>query len=1337
MNDARLRQQQQQQELLLPAQRGVNEDLGAPVQQSALEIEPCPSVGEDDSEAASQALLLDPAPPFSPEPPYPFLPPFSAEAFAVSSALTDTWQRNSERPSMLELLLQLLQQLSTDPNSELYRHLVTNHVLPVSNPDLPAPPQAAAAAARTIVPAAEAAASSSDGGEEDRASRAAAAAAVASIPGVYVHPPEDSRLPEGVDLCPTQEPPEQQQLQQVLQQLALAAAAAFEVLDLPPPAKQTIAATTAAAAAAAAGPPMCAAAGAALGFAKDTRRQQQQTAATDVDDAVRFGRANGAVCSSSSSSKKGGEGSSSGNSIYSKATAPGFPPFRSYAEVYRQWKVFQQQLLPAGFSCSLFFGRSLIFHLLQQQLPALLPLLRAAGGGAFSDRCFLVGLCRLIGLREGLFDSICRRFSASRAADPESVLPSETGLGFLQRDAGGALEEEMGVIRFCCCTNDRRSSSLLKLIAAKNIFSRQLPKMPRDYIARLVLDRSHFTFCLCKKDRVVGGVCFRPYFQQASHAGRRKFAEIAFLAVTSTEQVKGYGTRLMSQLKEFVKKSGIEYFLTYADNFAVGYFRKQGFTSRISLPRDRWLGYIKDYDGGTLMECRISHKINYLRLSALLEKQRAAAEACIESSTPRVVMPGLDVWRKDPSRVLLPSEVPGLVAAGYREPTASAGAFNGGKGAATGGSAAGGNAASAAAAKKQQEEEKQRRCLKNQIAALLSLLDRHPSSWPFRRPVSVSEAPDYYEVVKHPVDISSMRRKNKNGGYRTKQELGSDIVRMFENCRQYNSSDTIYYKYADELQQFIWPKYEALPGPPKRPLADASAPSSASSRRPPAAYSISSAAADDELLRVPSDEIDVFPQAGRNGAETGSISAFAAHAAATTTSAAAAAGAAAPPSAAATPAGAAAAAEAAAGTPWGLGVSEGLDFCRDGEALLTQLQQRIAGMGKQLAAAAAAADLSDGRREEAIQRQAENGARVTEPLRKMEQQQLLEEEIAESLAELGELRRLLLAVRTAVSRSPILSAPQHADCAAAPAEEVGCPRKEAAAKVMKLFMLKEVVESTAASPAAALTGVLRGLKRVVSALAERIHNVENSASVWLTHGGEVLPYLQHLQQSLKDLERQQEKTTQKRQEVMARLQQNRQQADAVKFRLEKTQDEFRLARLDLTRDELEKISGKERMQLLEGRQALDRELKSLAAFSPLFIVERAAKYITLQYRPENCSTDHEISIEGLDLSFTRGVTRISPFFSVHVQPPNNRIRVLLERGIADLLQKLSSLPAATETPQSSKECRERGGLHAADDVVVEYIAAILIKTLSSSFNTPSMPHRYGSLERASCQAVGT
>jgi histone acetyltransferase len=44
-------------------------------------------------------------------------------------------------------------------------------------------------------------------------------------------------------------------------------------------------------------------------------------------------------------------------------------------------------------------------------------------------------------------------------------------------------------------------------------------------------------------------------------------------------QVKGFGTRLMNHTKEFARtKDGLTHFLTYADNNAVGYFAKQGFT---------------------------------------------------------------------------------------------------------------------------------------------------------------------------------------------------------------------------------------------------------------------------------------------------------------------------------------------------------------------------------------------------------------------------------------------------------------------------------------------------------------------------------------------------------------------------------------------------------------------------------------------------------------------------------------------------------------------------------------------------------------------------------------
>ena len=78
--------------------------------------------------------------------------------------------------------------------------------------------------------------------------------------------------------------------------------------------------------------------------------------------------------------------------------------------------------------------------------------------------------------------------------------------------------------------------------------------------------------------------------------------EIAFCAITATEQVRGYGTHMMNHLKEAMREISMMHFLTFADNFAVGYFKKQGFTREIRLPY-RWQGFIKDYDGGTLMHC--------------------------------------------------------------------------------------------------------------------------------------------------------------------------------------------------------------------------------------------------------------------------------------------------------------------------------------------------------------------------------------------------------------------------------------------------------------------------------------------------------------------------------------------------------------------------------------------------------------------------------------------------------------------------------------------------------------------------------------------------------------
>jgi hypothetical protein len=127
-------------------------------------------------------------------------------------------------------------------------------------------------------------------------------------------------------------------------------------------------------------------------------------------------------------------------------------------------------------------------------------------------------------------------------------------------------------LRRAIVTNDGSSQNLIYLIGLKSLFAKQLPKMPKEYIARLVFDRNHISLALLSSDtskcntdeEIIGGICYRPYYDM-------KFAEIAFCAVSASQQVKGYGSKLMNLAKMHASTNGnIEYFITYADNYAIG-----------------------------------------------------------------------------------------------------------------------------------------------------------------------------------------------------------------------------------------------------------------------------------------------------------------------------------------------------------------------------------------------------------------------------------------------------------------------------------------------------------------------------------------------------------------------------------------------------------------------------------------------------------------------------------------------------------------------------------------------------------------------------------------------
>jgi histone acetyltransferase len=301
--------------------------------------------------------------------------------------------------------------------------------------------------------------------------------------------------------------------------------------------------------------------------------------------------------------------------------------------------------------------------------------------------------------------------------------------------------------------------------------------MPKDYIARLVYDRTHLSMAIVKKPlEVVGGITYRPF-------KGRQFAEIVFCAISSDQQVKGYGAHLMSHLKDYVKAtSDVMHFLTYADNYAIGYFKKQGFTKEITLDKPKWMGYIKDYEGGTIMQCSMLPRVRYLEQGRMLLKQKEAVYAKIRafSKSDEVHQPPKE-WKINGPGPIDPMSIPAIRASGWSP-----------------------DMDELARAPRHGPNY-------NLLLHLLSDMQNHASSWPFTQPVNREEVADYYEVIKEPMDLSTMETKLEADSYSTPEEFIRDAKLIFDNCRKYNNETTPYAKSANKLEKFMWQSIKAIP----------------------------------------------------------------------------------------------------------------------------------------------------------------------------------------------------------------------------------------------------------------------------------------------------------------------------------------------------------------------------------------------------------------------------------------------------------------------------------------------------------------------------------------------
>ncbi|XP_024296736.1 histone acetyltransferase KAT2B isoform X2 [Oncorhynchus tshawytscha] len=358
--------------------------------------------------------------------------------------------------------------------------------------------------------------------------------------------------------------------------------------------------------------------------------------------------------------------------------------------------------------------------------------------------------------------------------DPTSMLGPETSLlsAHSARDEAARLEERRGVIEFHVIGNSLNQKPnkriLMWLVGLQNVFSHQLPRMPKEYITRLVFDPKHKTLSLIKDGRVIGGICFRMFPSQG-------FTEIVFCAVTSNEQVKGYGTHLMNHLKEYHIKHDILNFLTYADEYAIGYFKKQGFSKDIKVPKAKYLGYIKDYEGATLMGCELNPSIPYTEFSVIIKKQKEIIKKLIERKQAQIrkVYPGLSCFKEGVRQIPIES-IPGIQT-GWKPV---------GKG----------------------KELKDPDQLYSTLKTILQHVKSHQNAWPFMEPVKKTEAPGYYQVIRFPMDLKTMSERLKSRYYTTRKLFMADMQRIFTNCREYNPPESQYYKCANLLEKVFYTK---------------------------------------------------------------------------------------------------------------------------------------------------------------------------------------------------------------------------------------------------------------------------------------------------------------------------------------------------------------------------------------------------------------------------------------------------------------------------------------------------------------------------------------------------
>ncbi|XP_053422175.1 bromodomain-containing protein 8-like [Nycticebus coucang] len=99
---------------------------------------------------------------------------------------------------------------------------------------------------------------------------------------------------------------------------------------------------------------------------------------------------------------------------------------------------------------------------------------------------------------------------------------------------------------------------------------------------------------------------------------------------------------------------------------------------------------------------------------------------------------------------------------------------------------------------------------KKTVLPVWKMIASHRFSSPFLKPVSERQAPGYKDVVKRPMDLTSLKRNLSKGRIRSMVHFQRDLMLMFQNAVMYNDSDHHVYHMAREMQREVLEQIQVL-----------------------------------------------------------------------------------------------------------------------------------------------------------------------------------------------------------------------------------------------------------------------------------------------------------------------------------------------------------------------------------------------------------------------------------------------------------------------------------------------------------------------------------------------